>query len=154
MAAAVRHVTQRQEAHAQELAQLRDALIVGAQRQDSTIEVSGYWHPGDFTRRLAGNAHLRVPGCEGDSLLYLLDAAGVECSTGSACQAGVPQPSHVLLAMGVPEADARGALRLTLGHTSTMSDVEALLAACLRPPNEPVAPIRCRPGATSFEIEE
>ncbi|MBW8171863.1 cysteine desulfurase [Ornithinimicrobium sp. Arc0846-15] len=129
LAAAVRHVTQRQEAHAQELAQLRDALIVGAQRQDSTIEVSGYWHPGDVTRRLAGNAHLRVPGCEGDSLLYLLDAAGVECSTGSACQAGVPQPSHVLLAMGVPEADARGALRLTLGHTSTMSDVEALLAA-------------------------
>ena len=54
--------------------------------------------------RLPGNAHLLVPGCEGDSLLYLLDAAGVECSTGSACQAGVPQPSHVLLAMGVPEA--------------------------------------------------
>ena len=59
------------------------------------------------------------PGCDGDSLLYLLDAAGVECSTGSACQAGVPQPSHVLLAMGVPEEQARGALRLTLGHTST-----------------------------------
>jgi len=70
-----------------------------------------------------------VPGCDGDSLLYLLDAAGVECSTGSACQAGVPQPSHVLLAMGVSEQDARGALRLTLGHTSTDADVQAFLDA-------------------------
>ena len=62
-------------------------------------------------------------------MLYLLDDAGVECSTGSACQAGVPQPSHVLLAMGIPESSARGALRLTLGHTSTDADVDALLAA-------------------------
>ncbi|MCE0537062.1 cysteine desulfurase [Kineosporia rhizophila] len=79
--------------------------------------------------RLPGNAHFTFPGCEGDSLLYLLDARGVECSTGSACQAGVPQPSHVLLAMGVPETTARGALRFTLGHTSTASDVTALAQA-------------------------
>ena len=91
--------------------------------------MSGCWTAGDATRRLPGNAHLLVPGCEGDSLLYLLDAAGVECSTGSACQAGVPQPSHVLLAMGIPEAEARGALRLSLGHTSTEADVDAFLAA-------------------------
>ena len=51
--------------------------------------------------RLPGNAHLRFPGCEGDSLLMLLDANGIECSTGSACTAGVARPSHVLLAMGV-----------------------------------------------------
>ena len=89
----------------------------------------GAWEAGDGIRRLPGNAHLLVPGCEGDSLLYLLDAAGVECSTGSACQAGVPQPSHVLLAMGVPESLARGALRLTLGHTSSDADVDAVLAA-------------------------
>jgi cysteine desulfurase len=62
-------------------------------------------------------------------LLYLLDAAGIECSTGSACQAGVPQPSHVLLAMGLSDRDARGALRLTLGHTSDAGDVQAVLAA-------------------------
>ena len=72
------------------------------------------------------------PGCEGDSLLYLLDAAGVQCSTGSACQAGVPQPSHVLLAMGVPEDDARGAIRLSLGHTSTVDDVDALRGRAAR----------------------
>ncbi|MFD7308855.1 cysteine desulfurase family protein [Promicromonospora sp. NPDC059942] len=79
--------------------------------------------------RLPGNAHFTFPGAEGDSLLYLLDSAGVQASTGSACQAGVPQPSHVLLAMGVPEAEARGALRFTLGATSTESDVDRLVAA-------------------------
>ena len=83
----------------------------------------------DPAGRLPGNALLTFPGCEGDSLLYLLDAAGVQCSTGSACQAGVPQPSHVLLAMGVPEDDARGAIRLSLGHSSTVDDIDALLAA-------------------------
>jgi cysteine desulfurase len=91
--------------------------------------VTGDWQAGDGIRRLPGNAHLLVPGCDGDSLLYLLDAAGIECSTGSACQAGVPQPSHVLMAMGMPERKARGALRLTLGHTSTAADVDAFLAA-------------------------
>jgi cysteine desulfurase len=83
----------------------------------------------DPAGRLPGNAHLTFPGCEGDSLLYLLDARGVECSTGSACQAGVPQPSHVLLAMGVGPDEARGALRFSLGRTSTAQDVDALAAA-------------------------
>ncbi|HEX2810077.1 MAG TPA: cysteine desulfurase family protein [Kineosporiaceae bacterium] len=83
----------------------------------------------DPAGRLPGNVHFTFPGCEGDSLLYLLDARGVECSTGSACQAGVPQPSHVLLAMGVSVAQARGALRFSFGHTSTEHDVAALAAA-------------------------
>jgi cysteine desulfurase len=83
----------------------------------------------DPAGRLPGNVHFTFPGCEGDSLLYLLDARGVEVSTGSACQAGVPQPSHVLLAMGVSAADARGALRFSFGHTSTDADVLALAAA-------------------------
>ena len=82
-----------------------------------------------FVEPTKAYAHLIVPGCDGDSLLYLLDAAGVSCSTGSACQAGVPRPSHVLLAMGVSESDARGALRVTLGHTSTAADVDAFVAA-------------------------
>jgi cysteine desulfurase len=76
--------------------------------------------------RLPGNAHLTFPGCEGDSLLMLLDANGIECSTGSACTAGVAQPSHVLLAMGMDAAAARGSLRFSLGHTSTLADVRAL----------------------------
>jgi cysteine desulfurase len=78
--------------------------------------------------RLPGNAHLSFPGCEGDSLLMLLDAQGIECSTGSACTAGVAQPSHVLLAMGADDATARGSLRFSLGHTSTSADVDAVAA--------------------------
>jgi cysteine desulfurase len=78
--------------------------------------------------RLPGNAHLSFPGCEGDSLLMLLDAHGIECSTGSACTAGVAQPSHVLLAMGADESTARGSLRFSLGHTSTAADVDAVVA--------------------------
>jgi cysteine desulfurase len=111
------------------LTALRDRLVEGAVGLGLDIAVTGPWTPGDATDRLPGNAHLLVPGCDGDSLLYLLDAAGIECSTGSACQAGVPQPSHVLLAMGVPEEEARGALRLSLGRTSTEDDVDAVLAA-------------------------
>jgi cysteine desulfurase len=119
----------RLESEAARLVVLRDRLITSALDLGHGITVTGVWEAGDGIRRLPGNAHLLVPGCDGDALLHLLDAAGVECSTGSACQAGVPQPSHVLLAMGVPEERARGALRLTLGHTSTDADVDAFLGA-------------------------
>ena len=82
--------------------------------------------PGD---RLPGNAHFSFPGCEGDALLMLLDARGIACSTGSACSAGVSQPSHVLMAMATGPERARGSLRFTLGHTSTEADVKALADA-------------------------
>ncbi len=94
-------------------------------------------HPED---RLPGNAHFSFPGCEGDALLLLLDAQGIACSTGSACSAGVAQPSHVLLAMGADDDRARSSLRFTLGHTSTMEDVDALVAAL------PAAVERARAG--------
>jgi cysteine desulfurase len=84
---------------------------------------------GHRVHRLPGNAHFSFPGCEGDALLMLLDAKGIACSTGSACTAGVAQPSHVLLAMGADEARSRGSLRFSLGHTSTQEDVDALGAA-------------------------
>ncbi|WP_040883983.1 cysteine desulfurase family protein [Janibacter sp. HTCC2649] len=128
-AVALTEAVAEREVEAKRLTALRDQLIGRALSLDLGISVSGCWTAGEATDRLPGNAHLLVPGCEGDSLLYLLDAAGVECSTGSACQAGVPQPSHVLLAMGYPEAEARGALRLSLGHTSTDADVDAFIAA-------------------------
>jgi len=128
-AVAMRRATADLAIEGKRLVTLRDRLIRGAQDTGFGVRVSGDWEPGHGTGRLPGNAHLLVPGCDGDSLLYLLDAAGVECSTGSACQAGVPQPSHVLLAMGMSEQQARGALRLTLGHTSTEADVDAFLAA-------------------------
>ncbi len=103
---------------------LRDRLVAGVRSAVPDAVLRG---PQDPSRRLPANAHFTFPGCEGDSLLYLLDSAGIEASTGSACQAGVPRPSHVLLAMGVDEVEARGALRFSLGHTSTDADVEALL---------------------------
>lgn len=128
-AVAMRQATDHLGASAERLVGLRDKLIRGAQDAGFGVTVTGDWQPGNGVGRLPGNAHLLVPGCDGDSLLYLLDAAGVQCSTGSACQAGVPQPSHVLLAMGISEHKARGALRLTLGHSSTAADVDAFLAA-------------------------
>ncbi|MGG7307403.1 cysteine desulfurase family protein [Curtobacterium sp. AB451] len=103
---------------------LRDRLVAGVRAAVPTAVLMG-----DPVDRLPGNAHFTFRGCEGDSLLFLLDAAGVAVSTGSACQAGVPEASHVLLAMGLSEQDARGALRITLGHTTTGSDVDAFLAA-------------------------
>ncbi|MBV9823275.1 MAG: cysteine desulfurase [Actinobacteria bacterium] len=106
------------------LTRLRDELIAGVRQAVPDVVLNG--HP---VHRLPGNAHLSFPGCEGDSLLMLLDARGIECSTGSACSAGVAQPSHVLLAMGADESRARGALRLSLGHSSTADDVRTVVEA-------------------------
>jgi len=103
---------------------LRRRLVDGVREQVCDVVVNGA--PG---QRLPGIAHLTFPGCEGDSLLMLLDARGIECSTGSACSAGVAQPSHVLLAMGASAAQARGSLRFSLGHTSTDADVDAVIEA-------------------------
>lgn len=125
-AAALDEAVRERPAHAARVGALRDRLVAGVRAAVPDAVLRG---PADTARRLPANAHFTFPGCEGDSLLYLLDSAGVEASTGSACQAGVPRPSHVLLAMGVDEDDARGALRFTLGHTSTEADVAALHAA-------------------------
>ncbi|TWP53552.1 cysteine desulfurase [Lentzea tibetensis] len=124
LAAAVRHAVDEQEQRAAELKALRDELIESVRAVVPDVIVNG-----DPVDRLPGNAHLTFPGCEGDSLLMLLDAKGIECSTGSACTAGVAQPSHVLLAMGVEPALARGSLRFSLGHTSTQQDVRELTDA-------------------------
>ena len=105
------------------LRSLRDCLVDGVLATIEDVTFNG----ARGERRLPGNAHFTFRGCEGDSLLMLLDANGIECSTGSACTAGVARPSHVLLAMGQPAARARGSLRLSLGHNSTESDVEAAL---------------------------
>ncbi len=111
------------------LAGLRDRLIAGILREVPDAVLRGVPHPAPEGTRLPGNAHFTFPGCEGDSLLFLLDLAGIESSTGSACTAGVPRPSHVLLAMGLTEDEARGAQRFSLGHTSTPDDVDAVVGA-------------------------
>ena len=126
-AAAVDEVLADLPARRARLAELRDLLMTGVFALAPDAVLNG--DRGGPDRRLPGNAHLSFPGCEGDALLMVLDAAGVEVSTGSACSAGVPEPSHVLLAMGIDPVLARSSLRLTLGHTSTEADVAALLAA-------------------------
>ena len=102
---------------------LRDRLVDGVLSKIDDVHLNG----ATGTQRLPGNAHFTFRGCEGDSLLMLLDAKGIECSTGSACTAGVAQPSHVLIAMGADTASARGSLRLSFGHTSVDADVDAAL---------------------------
>ena len=104
------------------LALLRDRLMLGLQAKVQGIVVRG------STERLPGNLHITVPGCEGDVLLYLLDQHGIHVSTGSACQAGVAEASHVLLAMGVSESDARGALRFSLSYSTTEADVDQVIS--------------------------
>jgi cysteine desulfurase len=123
-AAAVEATVKAQPEYAERVTALRDDLI----RRVLEVVPDAHLH-GSATDRLPGNAHLGFPDCEGDSLLMLLDARGIECSTGSACSAGVPQASHVLLAMGCDEEGARHSLRFTLGRTSTAADVDALVAA-------------------------
>jgi cysteine desulfurase len=135
-AAAATEAHERLGAERERLGALRDRLIQGVRGLVPGARLTG---PEDLdpatgerlpagTRRAPGNAHFVFPGCEGDSILFGLDMVGVESSTGSACSAGVPRPSHVLLALGIDEESARSVQRFSLGHTSTPADVEELLS--------------------------
>ncbi|MET0424495.1 MAG: cysteine desulfurase family protein [Actinoplanes sp.] len=123
-AVAVELAVKTQREYAARVAALRDDLVARVRAAVPDVILNG-----DPVDRLPGNAHFSFPGCEGDALLLLLDAQGISCSTGSACSAGVAQPSHVLIAMGADDDRARSSLRFTLGHTSTVADVDALIAA-------------------------
>ncbi|MFG3286226.1 cysteine desulfurase family protein [Streptomyces sp. NPDC048111] len=125
-AVAGRLAAERRGAFARDIGGLRDRLVEAVHKAVPDAILGGDPDPAG---RLPANAHFTFPGCEGDSLLLLLDAQGIECSTGSACTAGVAQPSHVLLATGTDPDLARGTLRFSLGHTSTEADVEAVAGA-------------------------
>ena len=127
-AAAVEVAVKHQADHAHRVSGLRDELVRRVTELVPDAGLNGDPDPG-LGHRLPGNAHLTFPGCEGDSLLMLLDARGIATSTGSACSAGVPQPSHVLLAMGCDAERARSSLRFSLGHTSSKTDIDALAEA-------------------------
>ncbi|MFT4299129.1 MAG: cysteine desulfurase family protein [Aeromicrobium sp.] len=124
-AAAVDLAVRRREAEAARLEVLRTRLIDGIATLLPAAAVNG---PGSPAARLPHIAHVTFPGCDGDAMLMLFDAHGVEVSTGSACTAGVPQPSHVLLAMGYDEEAASSSLRFSLGHTTTEADIDRALA--------------------------
>jgi cysteine desulfurase len=127
-AVAVEHAVGEQAARAEHVLALRERLIAGIRAEIPDAVVNGDLGRGS-DERLPGNVHVSFPGCEGDLLLMLLDAAGIDCSTGSACTAGIPEPSHVLMAMGVDDVLARSSLRFTLGETSSDADVDAAVAA-------------------------
>jgi cysteine desulfurase len=120
LATAVDIAIRRQPEEARRLEGLRDSLV------KAVLDAVPDAVRNDDPHGLPTIANFSFPGCEGDSLLMLLDAQGIACSTGSACSAGVPEPSHVLLAMGVPELLVRGSLRFSLGHSSTEADVAAV----------------------------
>lgn len=117
---------QRRTAYTAQVGALRDELVRGIRAAVPDAVLNGDPAPGG---RIAANAHFTFPGCEGDALLLLLDAQGIACSTGSACTAGVAQPSHVLLAMGRPATHARATVRFSLGHTTTAQEVSEVVRA-------------------------
>ena len=112
------------EQHGSHTSELRDQVIRGVMQLVPDARFSRGEAPG-----LPDNAHFTFPGCSGDSLLFLLDQAGVCVSNGSACQAGVTAASHVLLTMGRDEAEASGCIRVTLGSSNTAEDVQKFLDA-------------------------
>jgi cysteine desulfurase len=104
------------------LRELRDRLLDGVRAALPDVVVNG-----DLDQRVAGNVNICVPKADGETLLLLLDQSGIACSSGSACSSGALDPSHVLIAIGVPPDLAKGSLRFSMGRSTTRADVEALL---------------------------
>ena len=140
MAAAAAATVAHREADVTKVMALRDRLVDGIlSRVPDAVET------GRRAAKVAGNAHLRFAGVESEALLVLLDDAGVCASAGSACASGAMEPSHVLLALGIPAEEALGSLRLSLGPTTTDSEVDLALAAV------PAAVSRLRATVAEFE---
>jgi cysteine desulfurase len=110
------------EESSKRLMAMRDRLISGVLNSIENVRLNG--HP---TRRLPGNANFSFEFIEGESLLLSLDMKGIAASSGSACTSGSLDPSHVLLAIGLPHEIAHGSLRLTLGDGNTDEDIDYVL---------------------------
>lgn len=124
MGLAAEIVSKEIEVRRERLGTLRDALLAGIRSQVPDVIVNG-----ELERRVASNLNISIPGTHGETLILLLDRAGIACSSGSACQSGALDPSHVLAALGVDESVAGGSLRFSLGRDSNKADVEAVLEA-------------------------
>jgi cysteine desulfurase len=109
---------------AERLLSLRGRLLDGITAVVPDVVVNG-----ELDRRVPGNLNVCIPHADGETLLLLLDQAGIACSSGSACASGAMDPSHVLLAIGVHRSLAKGSLRFSMGRSSTEADVDAVLAA-------------------------
>jgi cysteine desulfurase len=127
MAEAIRITVEERKAAVDRIGPRRDRLVDGL-----LAAVPGAIESGDRARKVAGNAHVCVPGIESEALLFLLEEEGIMASAASSCASGAQDPSHVLAAMGIPRDVARGSLRLSLGPTTTEADVDHALAVIPR----------------------
>ena len=121
-AAAAELSQQRLQITADRIRTMRERLINGVTAAVDDVRING----GENT--LPGIAHFTFAGAEGDALLLLLDAQGVQCSTGSACSAGIAQPSHVLIAMGMAPKIARSSIRFSIGTTTSEKDIDKAIS--------------------------
>lgn len=143
LAAALEHMTQNQEQFAKKAAVLRDRLIVGVLSSVPYSKLTG--HP---ERRLPGNASFIFAAVEGESLVLQLDVLGVAASSGSACASASLDPSHVLLAIGLPHEAAHGSLRLTISHANTEEEMDFVIRAVK------TAVERCRSMSPLWDTEK
>lgn len=116
------HARENMKEHSKRVISLRDKLITGINERISEVRLNG--HPTD---RLPNNVNFSIRYIEGEGLLLLLDMAGIAASSGSACTSGSLDPSHVLLAIGLPHEIAHGSLRLTLSELTTEEEIDYLL---------------------------
>ena len=123
MGAAIQEATADIPGRTARIQAMRDRLI------DGVLQIPRSRLNGDRQHRLAGNANFCFEGIEGESLLLMLDAKGIAASSGSACTSGSLDPSHVLLAIGLPHEIAHGSLRISLSDVNTEEDVDAILEA-------------------------
>ncbi len=137
---AIAAATAEMQDHRRRLGVLRDGLIAQLHAVVPDFCLNGV-PESDSDRTLPGILSVSIPGCSGDALLMVLDVNGISVSTGSACTAGVAEPSHVVLALGGTEERARSTLRISMGRTTTQADLDALVGAF------PEAVLRARDAA-------
>jgi len=132
------------ESEAERLGAMQRDMIARVRAAIPDAVLSG---PEPGSQRLPGNVHFVFPGCAAEAMMFVLDSHGVEASNGSACTAGIAQPSHVLMAMGRTQNEAASTMRFSLGHTSVPDDVDALMEVL------PDAVVRARKVAGTFHTE-
>ena len=122
-AAASEFAIANRETNFAKIRELRDYFIAGLKRVVPDVSINSVADPA-----LPGIVNATFPGTESDALLLLLDTEGISASAGSACSAGVPRPSHVLVALGLSESDADASLRISIGTTNTKAEIDQVLA--------------------------
>ena len=122
-AAAAKSAIENRDSNFKKVRELRDHFISKLQIAVPDVVINSVSDPA-----LPGIVNATFPGTESDALLLLLDSEGISASAGSACSAGVPRPSHVLLALGISESDADASLRISIGTTNTKEEIDQVIA--------------------------